>query len=308
MDIKNLSSNWKNLQQTISKESPSSVKSSKRKADSLDPTDHKSKRPKPITNGHTAKLTREMMASKSRQRSKSLLVEKSADDELPPPRPSTSLSQHRPVATDVENQGRSPTALLGKYLALDCEMVGVGPTPDNDSQVARVSLVNYHGEQLYDSYVYPQLPVTDYRTAVSGIRPQHVEVGRPYSEVRKDVTDMLEGRVLVGHYLKSDMRVLELRHPLRDVRDSARLEKFRLMVGGRAPKLKDLAKMVLGLDIQGGEHNSVEDARAAMMLYKAEKEAYEAENKRLFPRAVKKIRGGTPKKNTRRRGKKYKAT
>jgi len=205
-----------------------------------------------------------------------------------------------------ENQGLSPTAVLGKYIALDCEMVGVGPTPDDDSQVARVSLVNYHGEQIYDSYVKPKLPVTDYRTRFSGIRPANLAVGRPYSEVRKDVMEMVEGRVLVGHFLKADMKVLELKHPMRDIRDSSRVAKFRDMMGGKNPKLKDLAKKILGLDIQTGEHNSVEDARAAMLIYKAEKEAYESEVRKMFPQAVPKIRGGPPKKKN-KRGKKTKS-
>jgi RNA exonuclease 4 len=70
---------------------------------------------------------------------------------------------------------------------------------------------------------------------------------------------------------------------MRDIRDSSRLQKFRDLNGGRAPKLKLLAKLVLGLDIQGGEHNSVEDARAAMMLYKAERNTFEEESRRIFP-------------------------
>lgn len=36
---------------------------------------------------------------------------------------------------------------------------------------------------------------------------------------------------------------------------------------GSTPSLKCLAKEVLGVTIQDGEHSSVEDARAAMQLY-----------------------------------------
>jgi hypothetical protein len=38
-----------------------------------------------------------------------------------------------------------------------------------------------------------------------------------------------------------------------------------------------LAKEVLGLEIQTGVHSSVEDARIAMMLYRKEKDVFEAE-------------------------------
>jgi RNA exonuclease 4 len=169
----------------------------------------------------------------------------------------------------------SEAAFAGKYIALDCEMVGVGPTPDKDSQLARVSLVNWHGEQLYDTYVLPQLPVTDYRTHVSGIRPHNLSEGRPFKEVQSDVAVFLKGRILVGHYLKADMNVLGLRHTRRDIRDTSWLPKFREAVGGRSPRLKELADRFLGIKIHDSEHNSVEDARVAMLLYRSEKNAFE---------------------------------
>ncbi|VTJ54370.1 Hypothetical predicted protein [Marmota monax] len=65
---------------------------------------------------------------------------------------------------------------LTRALALDCEMVGVGPKGE-ESIVARVSLVNQYGKCVYDKYVKPTEPVTDYRTAVSGIRPEKLKQG-----------------------------------------------------------------------------------------------------------------------------------
>lgn len=59
---------------------------------------------------------------------------------------------------------------------MDCEMVGVGPKGE-DSIVARVSIVNQFGKCVYDKYVKPTEKVTDYRTAVSGIRPQNINTG-----------------------------------------------------------------------------------------------------------------------------------
>lgn len=65
---------------------------------------------------------------------------------------------------------------LTKAVAMDCEMVGVGPDGE-DSIVARVSLVNQFGKCIYDKYVKPTEKVTDYRTAVSGIRPDDIKNG-----------------------------------------------------------------------------------------------------------------------------------
>lgn len=179
------------------------------------------------------------------------------------------------------NQGLHPSHKPGKYLALDCEMVGTGPPPASDNVLARVSIVNYHGEQIYDSYVQavPGVEVTDYRTFVSGIRPEHMrpDVARPFAEVQKEVAHLLEGKVLVGHALKNDLDVLLLSHPKRDIRDTARHAPFRKTSMGRAPALRKLAKELLGMEIQGGEHSSVEDARATMLLFRLEKDAFEKE-------------------------------
>lgn len=72
---------------------------------------------------------------------------------------------------------------LTKALAMDCEMVGVGPKGE-ESIVARVSLVNQHGWCVYDKHVKPTQPVTDYRTAVSGIRPADLAQGAWLSRAR----------------------------------------------------------------------------------------------------------------------------
>jgi RNA exonuclease 4 len=60
-------------------------------------------------------------------------------------------------------------------------MVGVGDRPRyrrERSALARVSVVNYDGETLYDTYVRPMEPVTNWRTPVSGIKPRHMAIGK----------------------------------------------------------------------------------------------------------------------------------
>lgn len=103
---------------------------------------------------------------------------------------------------------------LTKALALDCEMVGVGPKGE-ESIAARVSIVNQYGKCVYDKYVKPTEPVTDYRTAVSGIRPENLKQGEEFEVVKKEVAAMLKGRILVGHALRNDLKVLFLEHPKR---------------------------------------------------------------------------------------------
>ena len=93
---------------------------------------------------------------------------------------------------------------LTKTLAMDCEMVGVNHG-GKDSILARASIVNQFGHCLYDKFVKPTDKVTDYRTKVSGIRPQDIKNGEDFKKVQQEIADMLKGRILVGHSIKHDL-------------------------------------------------------------------------------------------------------
>lgn len=164
---------------------------------------------------------------------------------------------------------------LTRALALDCEMVGVGPQGD-ESMLARVSLVNQFGKCVYDKYVKPTQPVTDYRTAVSGIRPENLAQGEEFEIVQKEVAALLKGRILVGHALHNDLKVLFLGHPKKKVRDTQKYRPFRSQVKSGRPSLKLLAEKILGLPVQQAEHCSVQDAQAAMRLYISVKREWES--------------------------------
>lgn len=312
-ELTNLSSNWKKLQASLQSSKPSaSSKPADETHDSL-----KRKRPQ-LANGtkshdsprsqtgiprKPAQRKRQKMEepssigaavkqhdTKSLSRSVSMPSLKKAPLQTTPAEtaePISVLSPH-PSFPDIENEGVSETALPGKFVALDCEMVGVGPEPNRDSALARVSLVNFHGHQVYDSYVQVprKLEITDYRTAVSGIEPRHLrsDVARPFEEVREDLKILLAGRILVGHAVKNDLDVLILKHDRRFIRDTSKYSKFRALatVPGRTPGLKLLAEKLLGVEIQVGAHSSVEDARATMAVYRTDKEGFEKEIRQKY--------------------------
>lgn len=59
------------------------------------------------------------------------------------------------------------------------------------------------------------------------------------------------------------------------IRDTSLYTAFRAYTKGKTPSLKRLAKEVLGRDIQGGVHSSVEDAQTALELFKKVKNDWE---------------------------------
>lgn len=160
------------------------------------------------------------------------------------------------------------------YVALDCEMVGIG-REGKENALARVSLVNSLGECIYDKFVKPIEKVVDYRTEVSGIRPENLKNALDYETVQKEVADILKGRILVGHALQNDLKVLLLSHSRRQIRDTAKYKPFRALLKTKRPALKKLAAKVVGKQIQSGEHSSVVDARVTMEIYQKYKKEWE---------------------------------
>jgi RNA exonuclease 4 len=195
---------------------------------------------------------------------------------------SESVTRRNGHAKDEINAGLRAFE-IGKYVAIDCEMVGVGPNPDRESALARVSAVNFEGIQIYDSYVLPLEPVTDYRTHVSGISAKHLRVARPFKEVQAHVAEIMKDRVVVGHSVHNDLEALMISHPRHDIRDTARHPPYRKLAGGSWPRLQILASELLGIRIQDGEHSSIEDARACMLLFRKDKMAFDREHAKRWP-------------------------
>jgi len=162
-----------------------------------------------------------------------------------------------------------------KIIGMDCEMVGVGMT-GTDSILARVSIVNHFGHKIYDKFVAPREKVTDYRTAVSGVRPEDLQGAPEFKDVQAEVSELMKGKILVGHSIKHDLKVLFLDHPKKMIRDTSKYKPFRTAFGGRTPSLKNLAERFLGVAVQTGEHSSVQDSQAAVRLYTMFRKEWEA--------------------------------
>jgi len=163
-----------------------------------------------------------------------------------------------------------------RYVAMDCEMVGIGPD-GTVSSPACVTMINWKGSVILHAYIRQTEPVTDYRTHVSGITEKHLSCAKlSLEECRAIVLQHLHNRILVGHALKNDLTALCISHPWWLIRDTAEYEPFMKYChsshGGEGlwpRKLKDLALRELGKHIQkaGKPHNSWEDAFAALNLY-----------------------------------------
>ncbi|XP_005580569.2 RNA exonuclease 4 isoform X3 [Macaca thibetana thibetana] len=94
--------------------------------------------------------------------------------------------------------------------------------------------------------------------------------------VQKEVAEMLKGRILVGHALHNDLKVLFLDHPKKKIRDTQKYKPFKSQVKSGRPSLRLLSEKILGLQVQQAEHCSIQDAQAAMRLYIMVKKEWES--------------------------------
>ncbi|OWZ55003.1 RNA exonuclease 4 [Cryptococcus neoformans c45] len=162
----------------------------------------------------------------------------------------------------------------GQYLAIDCEMVGIGPN-GMENTLARVSIVNYHGAVILDTFVQPREPVTDYRTWISGVKQSDLLGAPQFEEVHKQVADLLYDKILIGHAIDNDLKVLMLTHPGPLTRDTQRYKPLQEIAKNKRPGLKKLSELLLGIQIQTGAHSSLVDARVTMALYRLHKKEWE---------------------------------
>jgi RNA exonuclease 4 len=201
---------------------------------------------------------------------------------LPNRRRHGSHPQHSPLNRSNSNKSDVDLPSESQCVALDCEMVGVGDD-GHRSVVARVTIIDWHGQTLMDEYVRPPEDVTDYRTFVSGVTRQDLEskATMDVDTLRPLVLNLLQGKILIGHALKNDLKSLGVAHSWFLTRDTAKYDPFmqvRFEDGVLWPrKLKELCAEFLDQDIQasGKPHSPHEDALAALELYKFAQQKWE---------------------------------
>ncbi|KAI6655796.1 RNA exonuclease 1-like protein [Oopsacas minuta] len=150
-----------------------------------------------------------------------------------------------------------------RIFALDCEMVytSIG------LELARVSIIDYNHNTVYDSYVKPYNQVIDYNTRFSGITvPKLTGILPNLKQVQRDLKQiMFNDSILIGHSLESDLKALKIIH--NRVVDTAIV--FPHRKGGLFKRaLSTLTREYLEKIIQDDEggHDSVEDAIACIEL------------------------------------------
>lgn len=190
-------------------------------------------------------------------------------------------AQNPSACVNNHTNSRIPYRHAQNFLAMDCEMVGVGKD-GTQSALARISILDYYGNVVMDEYIKPGRKVTDYRSFVSGITPDILQTKAKmnFATCRKQVIKLLRGKVLIGHALENDLGILRINHPWHLIRDTAQYQPFmKVRAGAFWPRrLQALALERLNRDAQvnGRPHCSAQDSLAALDLYKLVSSEWEA--------------------------------
>ena len=116
----------------------------------------------------------------------------------------------------------------------------------------------------------------------------------PEPFLQSEVRSILKDKIVVGHEVGEDFRVIRYFPSTAHVRNSA--EFFHDFQRNRTPSLKDLAEQKLGWSIQTGEHSSVQDASAALQLYLNNRREWDEEVEKF--EKIKKCLGNTTSLST----------
>lgn len=187
-------------------------------------------------------------------------------------------------------QKETETLGPGTFVALDAEFVSlkspeIQMNSDGEMEtirprahaLARVSVTRGQGEEegvpFIDDYIAIKDPVVDYLTKFSGVTAVDLD---PRVSKHNIVTLKIAYKKLwvllnlgcqfLGHGLKQDFRVINMQVPRAQVIDT--IDLFYLPARLRKLSLKWLAYHILKEGIQQGNHDSIEDARTALKLYR----------------------------------------
>ncbi|KAK8846644.1 PAB-dependent poly(A)-specific ribonuclease subunit PAN2 [Kwoniella newhampshirensis] len=156
--------------------------------------------------------------------------------------------------------------------------------------LARVSVLRgegqLEGKPFIDDYIHTSEAVVDYLTEFSGIKAGDLDPNNsphtlvPLKVAYKKLRLLVDlGCIFIGHGLSKDFRTINIFIPPEQVMDTVNI----YTIPGRQRKLslRFLAWYLLKKDIQTHSHDSIEDARFALLLFKLWRD-YENEGEGVF--------------------------
>lgn len=211
------------------------------------------------------------------------------------------------VKKEYELLADTEAPLAGSVVAIDAEFVVINEErveisckgiktliKPKKTALARISVLrgeegDKFGVPFIDDYVVNTNRIENYLTRYSGIEPGDLD---PETSNKTLVTRQVVyrkiwlllqlGCIFVGHGLYNDFRNINIHVPQEQIRDTA----LYYLQGRRYLSLRYLAYVLLDQDVQSGNHDSIEDAYIALVLYR---KYLDLKEKDIFEQVLNKI-------------------
>lgn len=158
--------------------------------------------------------------------------------------------------------------MANNLIAIDCEMA---KDAFGNKILTRCSIVNKDGKVIFDKYVKPRMheEITDYETDLTGITEQIIrDKGGDFNDIRRIVINIMKGSIVVGHSVYYDLNSLLI---IPEEYNVTVMDTSVIFMNAnnwtKKPSLRTLVKKFFNVEIQSGNHSSIEDAKYAMKLF-----------------------------------------
>ena len=78
----------------------------------------------------------------------------------------------------------------------------------NKQVICRLSIVNFEGHVIFDELIKPEEKVDDYISYITGINQETLHDKKPYSFFQKQILDIIKDRIIIGHSIINDFKVI----------------------------------------------------------------------------------------------------
>lgn len=205
-----------------------------------------------------------------------------------------------PNGTTVNNPSNGSTMPVGPHRHLLTEKIAIAREimwSDIGQVLGRVSVVNYEGETIFDTFAYHSklFKVKELNAGIECADIDPANGAQSFPKVQAQLLELFRDRIVIGHDIERELGAISMpcnirrmaagppptifTMAIRDTEKYSRYQKYSHPLSNEGPILHGLARAVLGRRIPQGRRSTVEDAVATMEVYRKAEAGIDGEMK-----------------------------
>ncbi|KYQ91960.1 RNA exonuclease 4 [Tieghemostelium lacteum] len=170
-------------------------------------------------------------------------------------------------------ESNSKDKTISKILSMDCKIVEVS---GHKAALGKICIVNRSFNVIYEKIIKPEDTIIDYRTKFTGLTKEIVDKqGVDFLVAQKEILKIIKDKILVGHDLSEDFKVLKLAHKKQLLRDLMTFPAH--LNNDKSPQsLKAIARLELNFSPDKWDFNdSIRDCILTQLIHNIHKKEWE---------------------------------